>query len=87
VLDTAEAKPWLDAELRVATPEGLILTKLVAFRPQDQADIVTLLAANRDDIDVGLIRREWAPYAATEAERTRWLEEAVARLVPPRAGG
>jgi hypothetical protein len=31
--------------LRVATAEGLILTKLIAFRDQDQADIVTLLAA------------------------------------------
>lgn len=85
VLDTAEPKPWLDTGLRVATAEGLILTKLVAFRPQDQADIVTLLAANRDDIDVGLIRREWAPFAASEAARTVWLEDAIARIVPPRA--
>jgi hypothetical protein len=57
---------------------------MVAFRPQDQADIVTLLAANRDDVDVGLIRREWAPFAATEADRTTWLEDAIARIVPPR---
>jgi hypothetical protein len=57
----------------------------VAFRPQDQADIVTLLAANRDDIDLDLIRREWAPFAATEADRTAWLEAAIARIVPPRA--
>jgi hypothetical protein len=84
VLDTAEPRLWLDAAIRVATAEGLILTKLVAFRPQDQADIVTLLAANRDDIDVGLIRREWAPYATTEADRTAWFESTVARVVPPR---
>lgn len=84
VLDTAEPTPWLDTSLRVATAEGLILTKLVAFRPQDQADIVTLLAANRDDIDVGLVRREWAPFAAAEAARTAWLDDAIARIVPPR---
>jgi hypothetical protein len=70
--------------LRVATAEGLILTKLVSFRPQDQADIETLLIANRDEIDVGLIRREWSVLAEGEKERTAWLEDAIARLVPPR---
>lgn len=67
--------------IRVATAEGLILTKMVAFRPQDQIDIDTLLIANRDDVDVGLIRAEWAPFAATEAERTAWLEAAIERRV------
>ena len=38
--------------VRVATAEGLILTKMVAFRPQDQIDIETLLTANRDTIDI-----------------------------------
>jgi hypothetical protein len=87
VLASAELQPWLDTKLSVATAEGLILTKMVAFRPQDQADIVALLAANRDEIDVALIRSEWAPYAATEADRTTWLEAAIARIVPPRAEG
>jgi hypothetical protein len=84
VLATAEAKPWLDTELRVATAEGLILTKMVAFRLQDQADIETLLIANREEIDVGVIRQEWAAVAAGEDARTAWLEDAIARLVPPR---
>lgn len=84
VLDMAELKPWLDTQLRVATAEGLVLTKMVAFREQDQADIVTLLEANRDAIDIDLIRREWQPYAATEPERTAWLEAAIARIVPKR---
>ena len=56
--------------VRVATAEGLILTKMVAFRPQDQIDIETLLTANRDTIDINLIRQEWAPFAPTEEERT-----------------
>jgi hypothetical protein len=84
VLDTAEPRSWLGSALRVATAEGLILTKLIAFRPQDQADIITLLTANQDIIDVDLIRREWAPYAATEPDRTAWLEGEIARVVPPR---
>jgi hypothetical protein len=80
VLETAEAKPWLDTALRVATAEGLILTKMVAFRPQDQADIEALLIATRDAIEIGLIRQEWSAVAVGEEARTAWLEDAVARL-------
>ena len=65
----ATALTWTDncPSLRVAAPEGLILTKMVAFRPQDQADIETLLAANAEEIDVDLIRREWSPFATATA--------------------
>jgi hypothetical protein len=80
----ADASPleWTEGHtIRVATAEGLILTKMVAFRPQDQIDIETLLTANRDDIKIDLIREEWSPFAATEAERTSWLEAVIARRV------
>ena len=80
----ADAQPvnWSDGHtVRVATAEGLILTKMVAFRPQDQIDIETLLTANRDPIDVGLIREEWAPFAEAETERTTWLEAAIERRI------
>jgi hypothetical protein len=83
----ADAAPleWTEGhKVRVATAEGLILTKMVAFRPQDQIDIETLLTANRDTIDVSLIREEWSPFAATEAERTAWLEAAIDRRVARR---
>jgi hypothetical protein len=73
---------WTEGHtVRVATAERLILTKMVANRPQDQVDIETLLTANRDTIDVALIREEWSPFAATEAERTAWLEAVIARRV------
>lgn len=80
----ADAAPveWTEGHLiRVTTAEGLILTKMVAFRPQDQIDIETLLTSNRDTIDIDLIRREWSPFAATEPERTAWLEAAIERRV------
>jgi hypothetical protein len=87
-LASASILPWTEGHaIRVASPEGLILTKMVAFRPQDQADIVSLLAANRDDIDIAEIRNEWAPYASTEADRTAWLEAVITRIVPPRTEG
>ncbi len=81
-LADAETLEWSEGHpIRVVTAEGLILTKMVAFRPQDQADIDTLLTANRDAIDVDLIREEWSPFAATEADRTAWLDAAIDRRV------
>jgi hypothetical protein len=82
-LADASSLTWTEGHpIRVATAEGLILTKMVAFRPQDQADVETLLIANRDDLDVDLIRQEWSVVAAGEEGRTAWLEDALARLIP-----
>jgi hypothetical protein len=81
-LSDAQPLEWSKGHpIHVATAEGLILTKLVSFRPQDQLDIDTLLTANRDAIDVSLIRDEWSPFAASEPERTAWLEDTIARRV------
>jgi hypothetical protein len=80
----ADAQPmdWSAGHpLRVATAEGLILTKLVAFRLQDQMDIETLLTANRDTIDTGMIQAEWSFFSASEPERTAWLENAIDQRV------
>ena len=57
---------------------------LVAFRPRDQEDIDVLLTANRDEIDIDLIRDEWSPFATTEVERTAWLEAAIEKRVTRR---
>jgi hypothetical protein len=80
----ADASPLVWSEghsISVASPEGLIMTKMVSFRPRDQDDIETLLTANRDTIEVDLIRQEWAPFAASEPERTAWLEAAIDKRV------
>jgi hypothetical protein len=80
-LAAATSLPWTPGHsLRVLAPEGLIVTKLVAFRPQDQEDIRTLLAANRDEIDADLIRREWAAVSQGEEERTAWIEAELAAI-------
>lgn len=80
-LAAATSLPWTDGHiLRVLTPEGLIVTKLVSFRPQDQEDIRTLLAANRDEIDLDGIRREWAAVSVGEEARSAWLDSEIASL-------
>ena len=67
-LNTAQPSPG-SARNPCRYPGGLILTKLVAFRPQDQADIELLLLANRDTIDLDLVRTEWAALAGKRLTR------------------
>lgn len=82
MLQAATEQKWADGySLRVATPEGLILTKMLAYRLQDQTDIESLIIANRDALDAALIRAEWAPFADKEPERTTWLEGMLAAHV------
>jgi len=83
-LNDASLLPWTTGHsVRVATPEGLILTKLIAFRPQDQEDIRTLLIANRDEINLEVVRTEWSAVAEGEDTRTAWLEHTIQELIPP----
>jgi len=53
---------WEDvggAKIRVADAEGLLLLKLIAFRPRDQEDMRGILAANPGALDLDWVRREW----------------------------
>ena len=83
VIDRAKPEPWLGRSIRIASPEGLILTKLVAFRGQDQVDIENLLAANRGQLDVDWIHGEWQTVAGPDDPRTQRFNEMVARLYLP----
>jgi hypothetical protein len=84
-LKRASILPW-DARqnVRVVNTEGLILTKLVAFRSRDQSDIENLLSSNRDTIDLEMLRDDWAAVADTEDARTAWLEQAITVNCPPK---
>jgi predicted nucleotidyltransferase len=73
VLDQARLEPGPTVAIRVATAEGLILLKLLAFRLQDQTDIESLVAANRDAIDVEWIKREWQTIFDLDDPRILWL--------------
>ena len=77
-LSAATSFSWTEGhQLRVLSPEGLIVTKLVSFRPQDQEDIRVLLAANRNTIDLDSIRREWSAVSLGEEQRSAWLEAEI----------
>jgi hypothetical protein len=73
VLDRARDEPGPAGPIRVASPEGLILLKLLAFRLQDQTDIEALVAANRDSLDVAWITGEWRTVFGLDDPRMQWL--------------
>jgi hypothetical protein len=62
----------------VATAEGLILLKLLAFRLQDQTDVEALVAANQAVLDVDWIKAEWQTIFEPEDPRMRWFLGLVA---------
>jgi hypothetical protein len=83
VLDTATLESADAAPLRVATAEGLVLLKLLAFRLQDQTDVEALVAAN-PALDLDWIRGEWAAIFPLDDPRLAWLEEQVRSVTGPR---
>lgn len=78
VLERATTEEGPNGPIRVATAEGLILLKLLAFRLQDQTDIEALVAANRDSLDLEWIRQEWQTVFDPDDPRMQWLLGLVA---------
>jgi hypothetical protein len=75
VLDRATEENWLGQSIRIASVEGLILLKLLAFRTQDQLDIENLLAAKPGSLDLDWIRAEWQTVASLDDPRMKRLVE------------
>jgi hypothetical protein len=86
VLDRAVEAKWLGHPVRVASAEGLILMKLLAYRTQDQFDIENLVDAHREALDLGWIRSEWATVAAADDPRMGRLVELVRKPGPNSLG-
>jgi Nucleotidyl transferase of unknown function (DUF2204) len=82
ILDRATEETFLDHSIRIASAEGLILLKLLAFRSQDQVDIENLVAANRDTLNLDWIRVEWQTLADLNDPRMHRLLELVGEFRP-----
>ncbi len=80
VLDQARLESWLDTSIRIASAEGLILTKMIASRPQDTVDIENLVVANRGNLDLAWIAKEWNTIADGADPRFRRFQEIVDRI-------
>jgi len=78
IIDRAEPVQLLGISVRVAMAEGLILTKLLASRPQDIADIAALLAANQGQLDLNWIEQEWLSLFTLDDPRWHQFKKLIA---------
>ena len=79
VLDRAIETQILGLAVRVSSAEGLIVMKLIASRPQDEADIQDLLAAYGADLDMNYVRTELDAIMGVDDPRRAKLEQWVHR--------
>jgi predicted nucleotidyltransferase len=83
VLDRAINVEILGQQVRIGSAEGLIVTKLVAMRAQDEADIQEIVAAYHDNLDLDYIRAELETFTdADDPRRAKfesWIRQARAR--------
>src|SRR5262245_9185939 len=77
IIDHAMPEQLSGSMVRIASAEGLILLKLIAFRDQDQSDIRNLLAANRGRLDLASIRQDWQSVADLSDPRMMRFEQWV----------
>lgn len=82
ILNRSTEQTWLDQPIHIASAEGLILLKLVAFRGQDQLDIENLVAASGDTLDLDWIKAEWRTIADLDDPRMRRLLELIGESRP-----
>ena len=85
ILSRAEWEAILGGRIRVADAEGLLLLKLISFRPRDQEDIRGLLAANPGSLDLDWVRKEWLQLASDDDRRTEQFEHLVREFYRPPA--
>jgi len=69
VLDRAIAVDILGQNVRICSADGLVVTKLIAMRPQDEADIRDLLTAYGGKLDLDFIRGELETFTDPDDPR------------------
>src|SRR4051812_35273726 len=73
VLDRAVNAQINGKSVRIGSAEGLIVTKLIAMRPQDEADIRELLVAYAGKLDLEFVRCEMDAFTdASDARRAKF---------------
>jgi hypothetical protein len=80
ILDRAVSAVVLGHTVRVSSAEGLIIMKLIAMRPQDEIDVLDLLAAYGESLDIPYVRAELeSVMESNDPRRTKfesWLGRA-----------
>ena len=68
--------------MRIGSAEGLIITKLMAMRPQDESDIRDLLAAYAGRLDLDFVRAEMDTFTDADDPRRAKFEAWVGETSP-----
>jgi predicted nucleotidyltransferase len=83
VLDRAISTEILGHRVRICSAEGLIITKLIAMRSQDAADVQELLAAYGDKLDLAFVRAELETFTKLHDPRREtfegWVRQAASQ--------
>lgn len=82
IIDRAPEEQFGVQTIRVADAEGLLLLKLLAFRPVDQDDMQAILVANPAKIDLEWVRHE-ARQSGTLPERLTKFDDMVQEFYEP----
>jgi hypothetical protein len=75
VLDRAVTREVLGQKVQIGSIEGLIITKLMGMRSQDEADIQELLTAAEGNLDKEFLRAELASFTSPQDPRRAKLEQ------------
>lgn len=80
-LDRARRVVFAGATVRMLTPEDLVITKVLAGRPQDLLDVEGVLDAQKGSLDVARVRRVLGELEAAlaDVELLRTLDVLLAR--------
>lgn len=81
ILDHTTTEEILGRQVRVVSAEGLIVMKLAAMRPLDEADIQELLTAYGQSLDLDFIRREMETFMDLNDPRRSAFESWVSRAI------
>jgi hypothetical protein len=84
VLDHSVEANILGRAVRISSAEGLVVMKLIAARPIDEADIQDLLAAYRDTLDLQYIRAELNSVMEQNDPRRMKFESWVLKSAEPK---
>jgi predicted nucleotidyltransferase len=83
VLDRAISTDVLGHRVRVSSAECLVVMKLMAMRPQDEADVRDILAAYAGKLDLDFIQAELESFTKPDdprrAQLARWVRETTAQ--------
>jgi predicted nucleotidyltransferase len=77
VLERAIETRILGQTVRISSPEGLIVMKLIAMRPQDEADVQDLLSTFAGSLDLDYVRSELDSIADANDPRRKKFERWV----------